>query len=151
MRRPSRGRPRGWPFRAHLRNAHSENLHRERDMTAGRDAAVGKVPQKTAVRRRSWSGKLFRASQPALVFFALILAWWLAVKIFGIPVYLLPPPQDVLPRLAEARQSLWNHSLVTIEEIVLGFALSVVMAIPLGLLIALSPAAKRMLYPLLVF
>lgn len=120
-------------------------------MTAGRDVAAGKGPQKTAVRRRSWSGRLFRASQPALVFVALILFWWLAVKAFGIPAYLLPPPQDVLPRLVEARQSLWNHTLVTMEEIVLGFALSVVTAIPLGLLIALSPAAKRMLYPLLVF
>ena len=88
---------------------------------------------------------------PALVFVALIVAWWLAVVLLNIPAYLLPPPQDVLPRLVSARQSLWNNSLVTIEEIVLGFALSVVMAIPLGLLIALSPAAKRMLYPLLVF
>lgn len=120
-------------------------------MTAGKEMAAGKGPQKTAVRRKDWSGRLFRASQPVLVFFALILAWWLAVKVFGIPAYLLPPPQDVLPRLVEARQSLWNHSLVTLEEIVLGFALSVVTAIPLGLLIALSPAAKRMLYPLLVF
>jgi NitT/TauT family transport system permease protein len=88
---------------------------------------------------------------PALVFVALIVAWWLAVVLLNIPAYLLPPPQDVLPRLVSARQSLWNNSLVTIEEIVLGFALSVVLAIPLGLLIALSPAAKRMLYPMLVF
>jgi NitT/TauT family transport system permease protein len=120
-------------------------------MSAGNDMAAGKGPQKTAVRRIDWAGRLFRASQPSLVFVALILAWWLAIKLFRIPAYLLPPPQDVLPRLIDARQSLWNHSLITLEEIVLGFALSVVTAIPLGLLIALSPAAKRSLYPLLVF
>ncbi len=40
---------------------------------------------------------------------------------------------------------------MTLQEIILGFTLSVVTAIPLGLLIALSPTAKRMLYPLLVF
>ncbi len=120
-------------------------------MSAGNDMAAGKGPQKRTVRRVVWPGRIFRASQPALVFIALVLAWWLAVTLLGIPAYLLPPPQDVLPRLVAAHQSLWNNSLVTLEEIVLGFALSVVTAIPLGLLIALSPAAKRMLYPLLVF
>lgn len=99
-------------------------------------------------KRMSWVGS---ALSSTLVFVALIVLWWLAVIIFKIPAYLLPPPQDVLPELIRQRQSLWTHSLVTLQEIVLGFALSIVMAIPLGLLIALSPAAKRMLYPLLVF
>jgi binding-protein-dependent transport system inner membrane component len=65
--------------------------------------------------------------------------------------YLLPPPETVLPRIAEARTSLFNHSLVTMQEILLGFGLAIVTAIPLSLLIALSPVAKRMLYPLLIF
>jgi NitT/TauT family transport system permease protein len=91
------------------------------------------------------------SSMPALVFIALVVLWWAAVEIFKAPVYLLPPPQDVLPRIVSSRVSLWNHSLVTLQEIILGFGLSVVTAIPMGLLIALSPAAKRMLYPLLMF
>ncbi|MBV9050850.1 MAG: ABC transporter permease [Hyphomicrobiales bacterium] len=101
--------------------------------------------------RESWLGWILWNTLPAFVFVALIGAWWLAVTVFKIPAYLLPPPQDVLPELVNARQSLWNHSLVTMEEIVLGFLLSVVTAIPMGLLIALSPAAKRSLYPFLVF
>jgi NitT/TauT family transport system permease protein len=107
------------------------------------------------VRRRrnrpSMVWRVARETLPAWVFFALIAAWWAAVAIFKVPAFLLPPPEDVLPRIWESRQSLTNHSLVTIQEIVLGFALSVVTAIPIGLLIALSPTAKRMLYPLLVF
>ena len=90
-------------------------------------------------------------SMPALVFVALIAIWWAAVDIFNVAAYLLPPPQDVLPRIFSSRQSLRNHSLVTMQEIVMGFGLSVVTAIPMGLLIALSPAAKRMLYPFLMF
>jgi NitT/TauT family transport system permease protein len=107
-----------------------------------------------AARLRRRRGALFsivRGSLPALVFVALIALWWAAVEVVKVPAYLLPPPQDVLPRLVTARQSLWNHTLVTLQEIILGFALSVVTAIPIGLLIALSPTAKRMLYPLLVF
>src|ERR1700722_5224732 len=90
-------------------------------------------------------------SLPALIFVALIAMWWAAVEVFNVSAYLLPPPQDVLPRIYSSRVSLWNHTLVTIQEIIMGFALSVVMAIPMGLLIALSPAAKRMLYPFLMF
>jgi NitT/TauT family transport system permease protein len=101
--------------------------------------------------RGSWVGWLIWNSLPALVFIAVIVLWWLAIVIFHIPPYLLPPPQDVLPEIVNARQSLWNHSLVTLQEIILGFALSVMTAIPMGLLIALSPTAKRLLYPLLVF
>ena len=91
------------------------------------------------------------ASMPALVFVALIAIWWAAVAIFKAPAYLVPPPQDVLPRIFSSRLSLWNHSLVTMQEIIMGFGLSVVTAIPLGLLIALSPAAKQTLYPFLMF
>ena len=101
-----------------------------------------------ALRMSGWLGSALLST---LVFVALIALWWLAVVVFHIPAYLLPAPHTVLPELISQRQSLWNHSLVTIQEIVFGFALSVVTAIPLGLLIALSPTAKRMLYPLLVF
>jgi NitT/TauT family transport system permease protein len=95
--------------------------------------------------------RLGNVTLPALVFVALIAAWWAAVALLKVPAYLLPPPQDVLPRIAQDDRSFLWHSWVTIQEILLGFGLSIVTAIPLGLLIALSPLAKRMLYPLLVF
>jgi NitT/TauT family transport system permease protein len=110
--------------------------------------------QDAAKRKRLRRGRLFRIARdtlPAWVFFALIAAWWAAIKFGNVPAFLLPPPQDVLPLIIEKRQSLFGHSLVTLQEIFWGFGLSVVTAIPVGLLIALSPTAKRMLYPLLVF
>ena len=112
----------------------------------GEAAPVARRP-----RRRRFVIRVVNAMLPAVVFFVLIAAWWAAVEIAKVPAFLLPPPQDVLPRIAEDRQSFAFHSWVTIQEILLGFGLSVVTAIPLGLLIALSPLAKRMLYPLLVF
>lgn len=95
--------------------------------------------------------RLLRDVSPVLVFLALIGAWWAAVEIGKVPAFLLPPPQDVLPLIIERRESLTGHSIITLQEIFMGFGLSVVTAIPMGLLIALSPLAKRMLYPLLVF
>ena len=63
------------------------------------------------------------------------------------PSYLLPGPGEVFPRLAADYSMLWTHAQVTMTEIVLGFALTVVTAIPLGLVIALSLLAKQVLYP----
>ncbi len=41
--------------------------------------------------------------------------------------------------------------MITLREIVIGFAITVVLSIPLGLLIALSLVARRIAYPVLVF
>ncbi len=63
------------------------------------------------------------------------------------PAYLLPGPGAVFSRVVTDAAMLWSHAMVTMPEIVLGFALTIVFAIPLGLLIALSPLAKQILYP----
>ena len=88
---------------------------------------------------------------PGLMFVVLIAAWGLAVQAFHIPVYILPAPLKVLSRIGHDWHVLLTNSVVTIEEIVIGFGLSVVIGIPLGLLIAISAVAKRLVYPLLVF
>jgi len=119
------------------------------EVVSGREAGGSAAP--AAAPGWRFIVRVFNALLPAAVFFALIAAWWAAVDIGKVPSYLLPPPQDVLPRIVADHQSFINHSWITIQEILLGFGWSVVTAIPLGLLIALSPLAKRMLYPLLVF
>jgi len=82
-----------------------------------------------------------------LTFVAIVALWAAAIPIFKIPAYLLPGPGGVFSRVITDAPMLWNHSVVTLTEILLGFALTVVTAIPLGLLIALSPLAKQIGYP----
>ncbi len=84
---------------------------------------------------------------PPLTFVGIVLLWSWSIKIFAIPAYLLPGPGAVFGRVVSDAPMLWQHSVVTLTEIVLGFGLTVVGAIPLGLLIALSPLAKQVLYP----
>ena len=88
---------------------------------------------------------------PALTFVAIIGAWALAIPLFEIPKYLLPAPDAVFMRLFTDWKELWTNAQITLLEIVLGFGLTVVAAIPLGLLIALSPIAKQVIYPPLMF
>jgi NitT/TauT family transport system permease protein len=84
---------------------------------------------------------------PPLTFIAMIVLWWAAVELFKIPAYLLPGPRAVFGRLISDAPLLWTHSQVTLTEIILGFGITIVTAIPLGLLIALSPLSKQLVYP----
>jgi NitT/TauT family transport system permease protein len=93
------------------------------------------------VRRVAWN------LLPPLTFIAMVALWWGAVVLFRIPAYLLPGPVPVFSRIVSDAPMLWNHAQVTLIEIVLGFGLTIVTAIPLGLLIALSALAKQIVYP----
>lgn len=93
------------------------------------------------VRRVAWN------LLPPLTFVAMVGLWWAAVELFRIPNYLLPGPGAVFSRLVTDAGLLWTHSQVTLIEILLGFGLTVVTSIPLGLLIALSALAKQVVYP----
>lgn len=84
---------------------------------------------------------------PPLTFVAIVGLWSVSIQLFKIPAYLLPAPGAVFQRLVTDAGMLWVNSKVTLTEIILGFGLTVVTAIPLGLLIALSPLAKQSLYP----
>ncbi len=84
---------------------------------------------------------------PPLTFIAMVALWWGAVELLKIPAYLLPGPGKVFARLVTDAGLLWTHSKVTLTEVLLGFGITLVTAIPLGLLIALSPLAKQLVYP----
>jgi NitT/TauT family transport system permease protein len=84
---------------------------------------------------------------PPLTFVGIVGLWWAAIALFRIPSYLLPGPGGVFSRLVTDSALLWTHSKVTLTEILIGFGLTVVTAIPLGLVIALSPLAKQIVYP----
>ena len=88
---------------------------------------------------------------PPLTFAAIVGMWAAAIPIFKIPPYLLPGPGGVFGRLITYAPQLWDNSLVTLTEILLGFGLTLVSAIPLGLIIALSLLARQLVYPPLMF
>jgi NitT/TauT family transport system permease protein len=94
-----------------------------------------------ALRRIAWN------LLPPLTFAAMVAVWWGAVVALKIPAYLLPGPGAVFSRLVTDAPMLWAHSQVTLIEILVGFALTIVTSIPLGLVIALSALARQVVYP----
>jgi len=119
---------------------------------AARPAAVATdSPLEAPRRKRSRTARAMRRVGwnllPPLTFVAMVGLWWAAVELFKIPSYLLPGPKAVFARLVTDSGLLWTHSQVTLTEILLGFGITIVTAIPLGLLIALSPLSKQLVYP----
>jgi NitT/TauT family transport system permease protein len=115
------------------------------------DLASGDVAIRRATRGDSRMRRIAWASAPVLTFVVLIVLWGVLVAVFRVPDYLVPAPQAVIPKLIQARQALWANTLTTLNEIVIGFVITVALSIPLGLLIALSLVARRVAYPVLVF
>jgi NitT/TauT family transport system permease protein len=112
---------------------------------------IGALPEEPArttrrARRRRYPDWIY----PIVAVLLMLVVWHLAVVIFEMPPYLLPKPANVLLRTVSEIRYLAAHSLVTTYETLGGFALSVIIGIPLAMLIVASPMLDRALMPLLV-
>jgi NitT/TauT family transport system permease protein len=88
---------------------------------------------------------------PLATFAALLVAWQFLVRLFGVPEYILPLPTEFLAKLVESRALIWQHTLVTASEVLLGFLFAAAIGVPLGLMIVSFKWLERSLYPLIVF
>lgn len=120
------------------------------EVTGGQVAESARIDP-AAWRRRRRRGRVMTFLVPILTFAVLIVVWGLLVELFGTPVYIVPAPGDVIPALSQNASDLWANSLVTLAEIGAGFGLTVAVAIPMGLAIALSTTTRQIAYPVLVF
>lgn len=85
---------------------------------------------------------------PPLVAGVLILAvWQLGVILSDVPESFLPSPYAVFSTLWEQRGLLWNNSLTTLTETVLGVGLAVALALVWALLLDRFGMLKRALLP----
>ncbi|HBW37987.1 ABC transporter permease [Desulfosporosinus sp. BICA1-9] len=88
---------------------------------------------------------------PALLFFLFFLGTWqMVVTIAQVPLWLLPTPAQIAKALWETRQLIWMHTLITLVETTVGFALAVVFSLITAGVMVLSPWLKRLLYPFLI-
>lgn len=87
---------------------------------------------------------------PALLMAAILLFWEAAVRATATPQWLLPPPSAVLQSLIEDRSILLPNALVTLSEVLIGFALALVSGIGLGIAVYRSSTLDRVLYPIII-
>ena len=85
-----------------------------------------------------------------LSFAIVFVAWELTVRLFALPEYLLPGPEPVFVALAQNIKTLAAQSLWTAGTVLAGFLVAAAVAIPLAMLIVISPVLERLLYPPMV-
>src|SRR5690606_33123021 len=91
------------------------------------------------------------AIRPFLLVLFLLVLWDLAIRVFSIPAYLIPPPGKVLVQLVEHWPMLLAESWFTTEATLWGFLASIVIGVPIAMVIAYSRVVESYVYPLLVF
>jgi NitT/TauT family transport system permease protein len=81
-----------------------------------------------------------------------VVAWQAMVTLSGLPPYILPGPLVVGQRFVKAWAdgTMWPHVATTLVEILLGFAIGAAVALAVGVLLARSRLAERLLSPYLV-
>ena len=103
--------------------------------------------------RRAWLRRLLESeiARPLILVAALFVLWDLVLRLFKIPPYLIPAPLAVAKMLVAEWPRLWQQGLYTAYASLGGFALSILIGIPVAMLIAYSRLVESFVYPLLVF
>jgi putative hydroxymethylpyrimidine transport system permease protein len=85
-----------------------------------------------------------------IVLVGLVAAWQAFVRLRGIPDYLLPTPGEIARTLVDERSQLASAGLVTLREMLVGYAAAVGLGLGAAIGLHLSPTVRRAFYPLLV-
>ena len=93
-----------------------------------------------------------RAALGAIVPLVLLLLWWLSTSVLGIfsPVQ-LPSPSSVIEAGIDLvqRGELWTHVGISVQRVVLGFAIGAVLGLTFGSFVGLSTWADALLTPII--
>jgi NitT/TauT family transport system permease protein len=92
------------------------------------------------------------ASAPLALGILLLVTWEVAVRIFAVPTFLLPPPSAVAARFATAWSdgTMLRHLFPTVGELLLGGIIGGAAGLLIGVSLGLSGAARRIASPYLV-
>jgi NitT/TauT family transport system permease protein len=117
-------------------------------------AALGIDELEASVERnrlaREWRARVSGIFYPVGVVLGVLALWEADTRMLGVPAFLLPPPSAVAISFMANASLILFHGWITTIEIVLGFALSIAVGIPLALAIFLWPVFSRSILPLLV-
>lgn len=106
----------------------------------------------TPTRRGPKSSMLRDLGMGLTTFVAFVGLWEWIVRGLAIPEIVLPPPSKIAVALYKsiAAGEMHAHFLVTIVEVLAGFAIGALGGLLLGFAIALSPLAEKLFYPYVV-
>jgi NitT/TauT family transport system permease protein len=111
------------------------------------------APRRWLSRSRRWSADaVLPVALPLFTLLLFLILWDRSVVYLEIPPTLLARPKDVLAELLYGMSSgiFVTHTLVTMQEVMYGFAVGALAGFALGAIVAESPLARMAFYPFLV-
>lgn len=113
-------------------------------------AAENNLPDQPLIAKESrWAGfGSFGRGVAGIV--VVIILWEITCRLLQVPAFLLPAPSAIVERLIAERQLLATHTIVTISEMLMGFALAVVVGATAAILVTTSDRVKDVAMPLIV-
>ncbi len=113
-------------------------------------AGRAQAKQGKAMSRKKMRGRWLERYSALILAAALIGLWQALVTWTELSEFVLPTPLAIATRMVSEWSLLATHAYVTLLEVVSGFALGVLIGIPLALAIFYSRAFERAIYPILV-
>ncbi|MGB0851710.1 MAG: ABC transporter permease [Pikeienuella sp.] len=101
-------------------------------------------PSATNTSRLPWLGGLGAAALGIAV-------WQLVIWLASPPPFILPSPLKVATTMWELRVLIAENAMITIYEIALGLTIGVIFGVATAVHLAMSPTARALMRPLLVF
>jgi NitT/TauT family transport system permease protein len=90
------------------------------------------------------------AAPPTIAILIVLAIWQFGVQMTGVATFILPGPGDVVVALWKDAPVLLPNAWITLQEILLGLAISILVGIPLAVLLVSFKPIERALYPLLI-
>ncbi|KKB10413.1 ABC transporter permease [Devosia chinhatensis] len=95
--------------------------------------------------------RLVDAGLPVLAFVVLLVLWEGGTRLFQVPTFLLPAPSMIVSALFGLDAGLWaGHIWATVRVALLGYAIAILVSVPLAIGLATSRTLSRTLYPFLI-
>ena len=93
---------------------------------------------------------LQRLLLPCLLLLSGLGIWETAVSIYDVPHYILPAPSAIVATMVEKRATLLGHAQITLQEMLLGFALAAGSGLLLAVLMFELPVLEKAFYPYVI-
>ena len=115
-----------------------------------RTASEAKTSRRGLVTGRRIGGWAGRVAPPLALIAAFLWVWEWGVRASGVPFYILPAPSRIARLFVEERGLLLTQAAVTLEEVLIGFAIAFIVGVGLAVAIFSSRTIERAVYPLVI-
>lgn len=108
------------------------------------------ISDRSAISQTRARKRLLSKLAPVATVAAFLLAWEGAVRMLHVPIYMLPPPSMVLHDVIFQYSYFLKNAIATAWAIMLGFALAVIVGVPMATLMVYSKAFSEAIHPVLI-